>query len=166
MGKFKVITIPPATCGRRVLMALEEKGATYQLQTIDFRNLEHKTPEYLSKHQPFGQIPVFYDGDIRIFESRAICRYIDDVVPGHQLVPKDPVQKALVEQWISIEMCHFIAAENIVYEFKFKAMFGLKTDFDVVDENKKKLDEFMKVFDAHLEGKSFIVGDDFTLAGT
>ncbi len=52
-----------------------------------------------------------------------------------------------------------------MFELVLKGVFGLTTDNAVVEANKKKLQEFLKIFDAHLKGKSYIVGDDFTLAG-
>jgi len=162
--QFTVVGLSMSTCTRRVLTALEEKGATYQLQPVNFGQGEHKSAQYLEKHQPFGQIPVFYDGDFKVFESRAIVRYIDDILPGYQLVPKDPRQRALVEQWVSVEMSHYKPAEALVSELIFKKMFGGVTDAAVVDENTKKLHAFFKILNHQLEGKNYLVGNDFTLA--
>lgn len=165
MGKLVVHGVHFSICTRRVLMTLEEKGASYEIKPVDLAKGEHKSPEFLAK-QPFGQIPVLYDDDFKVYESLAVCRYIDDTVSGQQLVPKDAKQKALVEQWISIEECNFESAKTLVHELFVKKLFGLTTDNAVVEENKKKLETFLKIWNTHLEGKSFIVGDSLTLAGT
>ncbi len=82
------------------------------------------------------------------------------------MVPKDAKQKALVEQWISVEMSHYKVSEVLVGELMFKKMFGKGApDATIVDENTKKLHNFYKILEKHLEGKTYIVGDDFTLAG-
>jgi glutathione S-transferase len=44
---------------------------------------------------------VLRHGDVQLFESRAICTYIDRAFQGPSLVPSDPVQAAFTEQWVS-----------------------------------------------------------------
>jgi len=127
--------------------------------------VEHKTPEDLQNEQPFGQIPVLHDGDFKVYESRAIVRYIDDVITGGtELVPRDPRLKALVEQWVSVEANHFKSIEALCYELMFKKYRGLTTDAAVVEENRKKFHDFLAIFNTQLQGKNFLVGDHFTLA--
>jgi len=165
--RFTVVGLGMSTCARRVLTALEEKGASdqYHLQPVDFQSGQHKSAHYLETQQPFGQIPVLHDGNFKVYESRAICRYVDDVIQGgHTLVPRDPQHKALVEQWISVEMSHYKPAETLVYELLFKRFRGLGPDATVVEENRKKLGDFYHILNAQLEGKNYLVGDSFTLA--
>jgi len=168
--RFTVVGLGMSTCARRVLTTLEEKGASdqYHLQTVNFQQGEHKSVDYLQHQQPFGQIPVLHDhghNNFKVYESRAICRYVDDVINGGtQLVPHDPQHKALVEQWISVEMSHYKPCETLVYELLFKRFRGLGPDATVVEENRKKLGDFYHVLNGQLEGKNYLVGDGFTLA--
>ncbi|XXG65800.1 hypothetical protein AAC387_Pa05g3417 [Persea americana] len=62
----------PAT--RRVLACLVEKDIEFELVHIDVLEGEHKGPDFL-KLQPFGVVPVIQDGDLFLYESRAIIRY-------------------------------------------------------------------------------------------
>jgi len=160
-----------STCTRRVLTTLEEKGIPYNFTNIDIFQGQHKTQEYLENEQPFGQIPVLHDNqnDYRIYESRAICRYLDDVVPshhegGHDLVPKQPELRGHVEQWISLEMSHYKSAETLVAELLFSRMRGKEPNEVNIAENKQKLISFLQILDRHLEGRSYLVGHRFTLA--
>jgi len=165
MSRFVVHGVGMSTCTRRVLTAIEEKGSTYELRPVNFQVAEHKSHEYVDKHQPFGQVPVLYDGDFRVFESRAICRYVDDVIEGGiELVPKDKKKRALVEQWISVEMSHYKPAETLVAELLFKKFRGQEADQTVVEENKRKLDGFLVILNKELEGKNYLVGEQFSLA--
>eukprot|EP00249_Psilotum_nudum_P002357 c15349_g2_i1 orf=83-298(+) len=67
-----VYGIAASTCTGRVLATIFEKGvADYAIQKVDLSTGEHKKPEFLAL-QPFGVIPVLKDGDLTIFESRAI----------------------------------------------------------------------------------------------
>jgi glutathione S-transferase len=70
---------PGSTCSRRAQLTAAEKGVDLELRVVDMINGEHKTPEYISKHHPFGVIPVLYDGDFKVYESRAISRYIGTI---------------------------------------------------------------------------------------
>jgi len=152
-----------STATQRVLVALEEKGAKYELKFVDLFKGEHKKAEFVAL-QPFGQIPVLIDGDFKLFESRACARYVDDVT-GASLVPKDSKQRALVEQWISIEESHYTACNTVVWELLFKKLFGAgETDPKVVEAESKKLHSFYKFLNEHLKGKKFLVGDSFSLA--
>jgi glutathione S-transferase len=40
-------------------------------------------------------------GDLVLFETAAICRYVDSSFDGPRLVPEDPVEAARMEQWVS-----------------------------------------------------------------
>jgi glutathione S-transferase len=62
---------------------------------------ETRTPDFLAKN-PFGKLPVFEDGDLRLRESSAICIYLADKHPEKGLLPKPGTSdRALVHQWMS-----------------------------------------------------------------
>jgi glutathione S-transferase len=44
-----------STCTQRVLMAAIENNADFDIQTVDLRKGEHKTPAHLAR-QPFGEL--------------------------------------------------------------------------------------------------------------
>ena len=73
---LKIFGSPMSTCTRKVLMTLAETNTPYELTTIDFAKGEHKAQPHLGR-QPFGQIPAIDDEGFAMFESRAICRYVD-----------------------------------------------------------------------------------------
>jgi glutathione S-transferase len=88
---------------------------------------------------------------------------VDDI-SGASLWPKDSKQRALVEQWISVEQSHHNAADKLVYELYFKKMRGAEADKTVVEEETKRLHSCYKIMNEHLHGKTFLVGDSFSLA--
>src|SRR3954451_24339342 len=99
---MKIYGHPVSTCTRKVLMTLAETNTPYELPVVEFATAEHKKPPHLSR-QPFGRVPALQDGDFELYESRAMCRYINDKVNG-PLVPRDLRDRARMEQWISIEI--------------------------------------------------------------
>jgi glutathione S-transferase len=66
---------------------LDECGVPYEIVPIDFTKREHKTPEFL-KINPAGKLPALVDGDVKVFESAAICLYLADKFPEANLAPK------------------------------------------------------------------------------
>ncbi len=84
-----------------VRLVLEEKGVDYELHEVDPFGPGGPPADHLERH-PFGKIPAFEDGRVRLFESEAIARYIDDAYPGPALQPVDPVARAHMSQTISV----------------------------------------------------------------
>ena len=76
----------------RARWALEEAGLDYRVRLLD----QQRPPEYLLE-QPFDQVPIFRDGEVRIFESGAIAQYIGE--KSEALLPRDPQSKYRAIQW-------------------------------------------------------------------
>jgi glutathione S-transferase len=162
---MKIFGNPMSTCTRKVLTTLAEKQAKYDFVVIDLMKGGHKAPEYMAAHQPFGQVPALEDGDFKLYESRAMMRYIDEVVPGQALTPRNPKDRALMEQWISVEASNFSPhAMAIAVEYMFVPMRGGKTDLDKVEQAKAKLAPTLAVLDRALARGPHLLGDAFTLA--
>lgn len=78
-----------------VRWALEEAGIAYRVRLLSFAEL--KQAEHLALH-PFGQIPTFEHGDIRLFESAAIVLHIAEDSPA--LLPADSAARAAARAWV------------------------------------------------------------------
>lgn len=59
----------------RVVAAAHEKELDVEFVPVNLRVGDHKQQPFISLN-PFGQVPAFEDGDIQLFESRAITKYI------------------------------------------------------------------------------------------
>jgi glutathione S-transferase len=78
MSGMIVYGIPGSPYVRAALLALEEKGAAYELAAMAFGTT--KQQPHLSRH-PFGRIPAFEHDGWMLYETRAIMRYVDAVCP-------------------------------------------------------------------------------------
>lgn len=96
--------IPGSPFLRAVEITLKEKGVDYRLNAMSPANM--KTPEHLALH-PFGRIPIFEQGDFRLYETQAIVRYIDEVFPNPPLTPGNPRDRARMNQVIGIIEWYF-----------------------------------------------------------
>ena len=119
---LKLYGNPHSTCTQRVLTVLHELSIPHELVVIDFAKGEHKAPAFLAV-QPFGQVPYIDDDGFKLFESRAIARYlalkyggVGTLIPS----PSDVRKTALFEQAASIELTNFdpaafgLAFENVI----------------------------------------------------
>ncbi len=91
-----------STYVRTVKMLLAEKGATgFKQVQVNVLEGEPKRPEHLQRH-PFGKVPVLdYDG-LRVIETSAITRYLNDVLPGRSLVPTTPKDRARMDMVVGL----------------------------------------------------------------
>lgn len=86
---------------RIVRLTLLEKGVTYKLEPVDIFAEDGKTDAHLKRH-PFGKIPAFSHNRIKIYETSAITRYIDEAFTGPALMPETPADRARANQMMSI----------------------------------------------------------------
>jgi glutathione S-transferase len=79
----------------RVRWALEEIGRPYRVEL--FEGVKPRPDEY-RKWQPFGQVPAFDDGQVRLFESGAILLHLG--AQDERLLPRAPQAKADATAWL------------------------------------------------------------------
>jgi glutathione S-transferase len=91
-----------STYVRTVKMLLAEKGVSnFKQIPLNVLAGEPKMPEHLARH-PFGKVPVLdYDG-MRILETSAIVRYLNDVLPGPSLIPPATKDRARMDMIIGV----------------------------------------------------------------
>lgn len=99
MSRMIVHGVPGSPYVRAALLTLEEKGAEYELAAMKLSAL--KQQPHLSRH-PFGRIPAFEHDGWMLYETQAIMRYVDDVVPGPRLQPEEPRAVARMNQLMGI----------------------------------------------------------------
>src|SRR5271155_3322892 len=75
----------PMSRGRIVRWMLEEVGAPYQTQILDYATTL-KGPEYLAIN-PMGKVPAIKHGEVVVTEAAAICAYLADAFPQAGLAP-------------------------------------------------------------------------------
>ena len=86
---------------RAVRLALIEKGVSYDLVEVDVFGSRADRAAQLTRH-PFGKIPAFAHGDLKLYETSAIERYVDEAFDGAALQPADPARRARMNQALSV----------------------------------------------------------------
>ena len=149
---------------RRAYAVALHVGATVELVEVAPRTPGANTPEF--RHMsPGGRVPAFSDGDFSTDESQAIMLYLAEARPG-TLWPGDRVGRAQVMRWMSWSLAHWRSGwQPLQFERFIKPAFlkGVPDELAVA----QALPVFhaeAAILDAHLAGRTWLVGHDITLA--
>ncbi|XP_030947680.1 glutathione S-transferase PARB-like [Quercus lobata] len=168
MAAIKVHGSPLSTNTLRVLATVYEKELDHEFVLVDMSAGEHKKEHFLSTHNPFGQVPAFEDGDLKLFESRAITRYIacEYADKGTQLIYQDSKKMAITSVWMEVEGQQYKQiATKLAWELVYKPLLlGMSADKAIVEENEPKLAKVLDIYESRLAQSKYLGGDCFTLA--
>ena len=84
---------------RKVLWLCRELGLEPALEPWGSGHRDTRVPEFLALN-PNGLVPVLRDGDLVLWESNTICRYLAAREGRSDLLPADPAGRARIEQWM------------------------------------------------------------------
>jgi glutathione S-transferase len=155
----------------RVRAVIFELGADVEIVEVDVFGGGTKTPEYLAMN-PNGKVPAFVDGDLALFESRAINAYLASLDPRRRLYPEDLKKRAVVDQWSYWQAIHLgPSSQKLSFEKVLKEKFGRgKPDENVIAAESKETTKLLGVLEQGLAGRKWIAGElsiaDFALAST
>jgi glutathione S-transferase len=163
MADFVIHGVPGSPYARAVLMGLEEKGAAWRLAPM--APGMGKSAEHLERH-PFGRTPVFEHGDFRLYETQAILRYIDRILPGPALTPADPRLEARMNQICGISDFYVFPdiGAGISFGRLVAPMFGLPVDEAKIAASIPKAEICMNEVARLLGDQPFMAGPAISIA--
>jgi glutathione S-transferase len=144
-----------------------EVGLTLEYVWVDLLRGESRTPAFLARN-PNGRVPVLEDGDLVLWESVAIMRYL---AAGTALLPTARRAAADVDRWLAWQLAHLAPAMSKVgFERIIKPLRKLgPPDPAVVEAGIAELRALTAVVDGALAGRDYLAGPlsiaDFALAG-
>ncbi|HEX7760027.1 MAG TPA: glutathione S-transferase N-terminal domain-containing protein [Caulobacteraceae bacterium] len=156
----------PTPNGVKVSIMLEEIGLAYEPHLIDIGANESWTPEYLSLN-PNGKIPAIIDPDgpgekpIGLFESGAILLYLAEKTG--KLLPADPARRLETIEWLFWQMASvgpMFGQLGYFHKFAGREIEDKRPLERYRVESKRLLD----MLDARLDGRQWVMGDDYTIA--
>ena len=83
---------------QKVRWALAELGLAYEHIPVGGKYGGNREPAYLALN-PNGLVPTLRDGDLVLWESHAILRYLAATYGAGSLWPESPSARAIVDQW-------------------------------------------------------------------
>ncbi len=157
----------PTPNGVKVSIALEELGLPYEPHLVSFEKNEQLSPEFLSLN-PNNKIPAIIDPNgpggepLALFESGAILVYLADTA-GKRLLPNGEAARYETLQWLMFQMGGIgpmFGQVGFFVKFAGKDYEDKRPRDRYVAEAKRLL----AVLDQRLEGRRWIMGDDYTIA--
>ncbi|MDH3414466.1 MAG: glutathione S-transferase family protein [Gammaproteobacteria bacterium] len=154
-----------STYVRSALIALEEKGADYEVHEVNILEGAHQTPEHLARH-PFAKVPAFSHDGFDLYEGSAILQYVDAGFPGPSLQPDDAKAKARMHQVIGIIDSYAYPAfiTQIVIPRVVVPMMGGETDEAAVKAALPQAEKCVNALNQLIGGNKFMAGTALSLA--
>ncbi len=134
----------------RLRWACEEAGIPYAIRTVAF---DDRHTNHLDR-QPFGQVPMLEDGEVKLFESGAGVLHL--ARRSEALMPRDPAGEAEVIQWV-------IAGLNSI-EMVTMPWIVMGWSGNEVPAITEWMDTRLGQLENVLAGREWLVGDRFTAA--
>ena len=154
-----------STLVRSVRLYCEEKGLDYtygmvvQGQPVEWHSEVHRA------YHPFGKVPVLFHAGGHIFETRAICRYLDAAFPERTQLPPDLTARTEIDQWSSALATS--VDERLVRNYLL--LVGGPNPPKTVDPSllaraESRVEATLAILDEQLGERSFICGDRYSVA--
>jgi len=164
MSEFIVYSIPGSPFGRAVIATLVEKGTPYRLSPV--APGAHKSEPHISRH-PFGRIPALEHDGFMLYETQAMLRYLDRVLPTPALTPADVKSAARMDQVMNI--CDWYLFQGVNHVIGFQRvirprLMGMAPDEAAIAEAMPKAHLVFKELSRLLGSKSYFADEQLTLA--
>jgi glutathione S-transferase len=122
----------------------------------------NRDPEYLAMN-PNGLVPTVKDGDLVMWESNTICRYLAATHNGEHLYPRDPAARTHVERWMDWQLA-------VVAPPMGQLLFGLvrstpeTRDPAAIEAARRRAGAAWTIVDDELKDRPYLAGNHLSLA--
>ena len=159
MSKPKLFGIS-ASRAIRAIWGMEETGIDYEHIPVTY-GADSKAGDYLAVN-PNGRVPALIDGDLQLFESMAINLYLAKRYGG-ALYSVDAHDEARAWQW---SVWAISEIEPLQMQIVVQKLFTPedKRNPAVTEGATNSLQRPLKVLDAALQGRDWLVGEAFSVA--
>ena len=148
----------PGACSLSPHIVLEEAGLAYEpvLASTKTHKLQDGTDYYTIN--PKGYVPLLeLDNGERLSEGPAIVQYIADQVPAKKLAPANgTMARYRLQEWLNFTTSEIHKA--------YSPLFNPATPEEYKTIALAKLNDRYRYLDSQLEGKSYLMGSDFSVA--
>lgn len=147
----------------KVRMCANALGLEYEYIQVNMQEGEHKSDKYLAVN-PAGKVPAIDDDGFTLFESNAIMKYFCDK-SSSSYYPKDPLERAVVDQWCDFVSIHvYMALGRVVFNKIVAPQMGFDVDERSLRDGQVFLGQFLPVIEGQLGKTEFLAGDELTIA--
>jgi glutathione S-transferase len=160
---LKILGKPISINVRKLLWLCDELALPYELEAWGAGHRDPDVPEFRALN-PNALVPVIVDGDAVLWESNTICRYLAGKHGRDDLLPRDPLARARVEQWMDWQGGDL----NNSWRYAFMGLVRRSPahqDAQAVAASAAAWNHHMAILERQLETSGdFVAGPVFTLA--
>ncbi len=150
-----------------VMAFLAAKGAVIDTVPVDLIGGENRQPAYLAKN-PGGQLPCLELADgVVLAEAMTICEYLDELFPDPPLIGTTAEERAITRMWTRRIDLNIVEpmANGVRFAEGFKLYHNrMRCIPQAADDLKTLAQERLTWLDGLIAGRTWIVGERFTLA--
>ena len=156
----------PTPNGVKASIVLEETGLSYEPHLVSFDSNDQLSPEFLTLN-PYGKIPAILDPNgpggkpLALFESGAILIYLAEKTG--KLMPKEAARRYETIQWLMFQVGGvgpMFGQVGFFHKFAGRNFEDKRPRDRYVGEAKRVL----RVIDGRLAERTWMMGDDYTIA--
>jgi glutathione S-transferase len=144
----------------KAALTLELSGLEWEPVFVDFFKGATRTPEFLAMNS-MGEVPVMQDGDVTLSQSAVIQDYVSSKTG--KLGGRSAEERREVLRWMFFDN-HKISGIAGPLRFNMNFLPEAKRNADVIAFMGMRLNSALKVLNANLEGREWLVGDQLTIA--
>ena len=155
----------PTPNGHKITLFLEEAGLPYTVKPVDIGKGDQFRPEFLA-FSPNNKIPAIIDhapadggAPLSVFESGAFLVYLANKTG--RFFGADVRQKVEVNQWLMWQMAGLGPMTGQYGHFNVYAPERIEY---AIDRYTREVQRLLGVLDRRLAGRSFIAGEEYTIA--
>jgi glutathione S-transferase len=146
---------------QKVVWLLEELKQPYNREDYGRQFSNTQTEAYLALN-PSGKVPTLVDGEVVIWESNTILRYLSCKLPvGAVLYPADPAARSQVERWMDWQLASFNAPYIGVFREAKKKEEERGAAFAA---DAKELATQLEILEKGTTGRPWLAGANFSIA--
>jgi glutathione S-transferase len=141
----------------KIRFLMNALGLQYESVTVDFVNKEHKNEKYLALN-PFGEIPILEDGDLRLRDAQAIMVYLARKYDtSGKWYPDDAESMGTIQQWLSTGGGEVMNAAGA----RLVKILNYPLDLAKLQAGAERV---FKIMDSHLASRQWLALDHPTIA--
>ena len=147
---------------RKVVWAAQEVGVPFTRSDAGMAFGVVGTPEYRALN-PNGMVPTLKDGDLVLWESNVIVRYLCARYAPDRLYPQDLAQRFDAERWMDWQQTTFNAPGGPAF-LQWIRTAPESRNAELIAKSVAATEPLLARLDAHLATQPYVAGEHFTMA--
>lgn len=147
---------------QKVMWAAAELGLEVERHDVGGPFGGNREADYLARN-PTGLVPTMQDGDVVLWESNTIVRYLAARYGEGSLYPTDPGERGRCERWMDWQL----AAVNVSMSVLFRQLIrtpAAEQDAATIARTTREAGETYTIADGHLAGRDVLELGRLTIA--